>query len=467
MVRGRTMARRAFAGICCALLGPLLLTASFRSAAQPAAITAAPSTSVTVDESSPPPPGKPDKTLAGWSSLWEELPKASADLRIALAEIERAEAATRISYGAVLPTINASATWSYSSVRQFVAGQLASGGILQAQLSASQVLVNLRSFHQIGTQKALEEVVRLDALEVRRRLGLGLARAAASIAAARRLTEGNRTSLQLSLDRLLLTKKRLAAGVGDARDLVRAQQDVATARAVIAPADESLLQAQEGLATLIGATGSIGLAVDLEGLDQQLRSFCGEPGATDKERLDVTIAKKRIAIAERNVEDITLKFVPTLTAQASAGLTGPAFGGPFANVEQISVVLSIPLFDGGVRYGEKRDRVALVEEARARALQVQVAAMVERAQARRALDVALAAQRSAKEARDLAAEADRLAQAAYAGGVGTNFDLIDAGRRLRESETQLVLRDLDVAKARLALPFVEGTCAGVATKGKS
>lgn len=463
------MGRRAFVVISCALTGGVLLTASGRGGAQPAnAITTSPASSVTVDESTPPPPGKPAKTVAGWNALWEELPKASADLRVALAEIERAEAATRIAYGAVLPTLNASATWSYSSRPQFVAGALATGGVLQAQLSATLPLINLRSWHQIGTQKMLEEITRLDSLEVRRRLGLGLARAAASIAAAQRLTEGNRTSLSLSLDRLMLTKKRLAAGVGDARDLVRAQQDVATARSVIAPADESLLQAEEGLATLIGTPGSIGLAVDLDGLDREIRAFCGENGATEKERLDVAIAKKRIELAERNVDDITLKFVPTLTAQASAGIAGAAFAGPFNDVEQISVILSIPLYDGGVRYGEKRDRLALVEEAKAKALQVQVASMVERAQARRALDVALAAQKSAKEARDLAAEADRLAQAAYAGGVGTNFDLIDAGRRLREAETQLVLRDLDVAKARLALPFVEGTCVGVAKeKGKS
>jgi len=460
------MARRAIAAISCALAGAFL-TASGRGGAQPATVVTAPSTSVSVDESTPPPPGKPSKTVAGWKGLWAELPKGSADLRIALAEIERAEAATRIAYGAVLPTITASASWNYSSRPQFVAGAVASGGILQAQLTASQVLVNLRAFHQIGTQKMLEEVTHLDVFEVRRRLGLGLARAAAAIAAAERLTEGNRTSLSLSLDRLLLTKKRLAAGVGDARDLVRAQQDVATARSVIAPADEGLLQAEEGLATLIGTPGSIGLGVDLEGLDREIRDFCGEAASTDKDRLDVTIAKKRIELAERNVDDITLKFVPTLTAQASAGMAGIAFSGPFTSVETITVVLSVPLFDGGVRYGEKRDRVALVEEARARAVQVQITSMVERAQARRALDVALAAQKSAKEARDLAAEADRLAQAAYAGGVGTNFDLIDAGRRLRESETQLVLRDLDVAKARLALPFVEGTCAGIAKKAGS
>lgn len=459
--------RRAITVVTCILSGAALSLAGSRGVAQPAAIAPSPAASVTVDESKPPAPPKPAKMLPGWNALWTELPKASADLRIALAEIERAEAATRIAWAAVNPTINATGTYTYSSRPQFVAGAIATGGIIQAQLSASQTLINLRAFHQIGTQEMLEDIVRLDVVEVRRRLGLGLARAAASISAAARLTEGNRTSLSLAIERLALTRKRLAAGVGDARDLVRAQQDVATARAVIAPSDESLLQAEEGLAVLLGTPGSVGLNVDLEGLEREVRAFCGDAGAADKERLDVTIAKKRIELAERNVDDITLKFVPTLTAQASAGVVGRAFEGPFNQLWSVSVVLAIPLYDGGVRYGEKRDRVALVEQARARALQVQIAAMVERAQARRALDVALAAQKSAKEARDLAAEADRLAQAAYASGVGTNFDLIDAGRRLRESETQLVLRDLDVARARLALPFVEGTCAGVAKKGDS
>lgn len=454
--------RRPFA----VLLGSLAIAGAFArtGAAQPAQIAPMPSSSVKVNEEAAPALGKPSKTLPGWSSLWGELPKNTAELRIALAEIERAEAATRIAWGAVLPNINGNVTLTYASRPVVSGGVFTIGSFLQAQASATQTLVNLRAFHQIGTQHVLEEVVNLEVREVRRRLGLQLARAAASIAAATRIAENNRVSLGLAIERLVLTRKRLNAGVGDMRDLVRAQQDVATARSVIAPADESLLQAEEGLAVILGTPGSVGLAIDLALLEAQVVSFCGAGGVTDKERLDVTIAKKRIEVAERNVDDITLKFFPTLTAAASAGINGRAFDGPFIPQWSVSAILSIPIFDGGVRYGEKRDRLALVEQARARALQTEVASLVERAQARRALDVATAAQTSAKEARDLAEEADRLAKAAYAGGIGTNFDLIDAGRRLRDAETQLVLRDLDVARARLALPFVEGTCAGVAAK---
>ncbi|MGZ3455454.1 MAG: TolC family protein, partial [Polyangiales bacterium] len=329
---------------------------------------------------------------------------------------------------------------------------------------AAATLINIRAFHAIGTAKVQEEIAHLSLVETRRRLALGLARGAASIAAARRLSEGNRISLDLALQRLDLTKKRLAAGVGDMRDLVRSQQDVATARSVIAPADESLLQAEEGLSAILASPEPVGLSFDMDQLEKEVVTFCGASSTTDKERGDVTIAKKQEKVAERNVDDITLKFLPTLTAQASAGTFGVAFEGPFVNGWQVSATITVPFYDGGVRYGEKRDRVALVEEAKARTVQTAVSALVERAQARRAIDVALAAQTAAKEARDLAAEADRLARLAYAGGVGTNFDLIDAGRTLRNAETQLILRDLDVSRARLSLPFVEGACVGTATE---
>jgi outer membrane protein TolC len=455
---------RSLALVLAASLGPVLIASlSKRSSAQPAVVAPMPSSSVKVNEDPAPPIPVPKRSLSSWPALWKEIPKSAPDQRIALAEIERAEAATRIAWGNVLPTLTGNVTLSYSPSSGSGSRTVGGGSSLSAQLTATATLINIRAFHAIGTAHVQEDIAHLSLIETRRRLALGLARGAASIAAARRLSEGNRTSLDLALQRLDLTKKRLAAGVGDMRDLVRAQQDVATARAVIAPADESLLQAEEGLAAILASPEPVGLSFDLDQLEKELQGFCGN-ATTDKERVDVQIAKKQILVAERNVDDITLKFLPTLTAQASAGTFGTTFEGPFTNGWQISATLSIPLFDGGVRYGEKRDRIALVEEAKARSVQTEVGVLVERAQARRAIDVAIAAQTAAKEARDLAAEADRLARLAYAGGVGTNFDLIDAGRTLRNAETQLILRDLDGARARLALPFIEGACAGTATE---
>ncbi|MBK7400859.1 MAG: TolC family protein [Myxococcales bacterium] len=454
------MSRRSV--VCVGLLTSFVGAASItrKGGAQPAVVAPVVSTSAKVNEDPAPPIPKPGRSVGSFKELWSLLPKNASDLRIALAEVERAEAATRIAQGAVLPQANASLGFTWSPASAFGAGGTTFGGLnANAQLSVTATLVNLRAFHNIGTVKVGEEITALGVLEVRRKLGLSLARAVASIVAAQRLAEGNRESLELSRQRLGLTRKRLAAGVGDARDLVRALQDVAAARASVAPNDESLLQAQEGLGVVVGTTDAIGVTTDLDGLEGQLVGFCGK--GSGKPRTDIQIAKKQILVAERNVDDITLKFMPNLTAGLSAGVSGRAFDGPWNTPLNLSLTLSIPLYDGGIRYAEKRDRIALVEEAKARAVAVELAARIEQAQAKRALGVAVAAQTSAKEARDLAAEALRLAQLAYEGGVGTNFDLIDAGRLLRQSETTLVLRDFDVARARLVLPFLDGACDGL------
>jgi outer membrane protein TolC len=432
----------------------------------------APATSgVTLNEAPADPLSPATRTLAGWNEVWATIDKSNVDMRIALSEIERAEAATRIAYGAALPTLTASATITHvpgNGTGSFstVPTTGSTYDLLSMNLSFSMPLVNLRAWHAIETSKVLEDVARMSLFDVRRRVGLSLARAAVAIASAQRLAELNRVQLQMSLDRLLLTRKRLAAGVGDARDLVRAQQDVATARAAIPAADEQLREAREGLAAVLQISGDVGLAGEPEAIEQQIMSFCTPTSDQNpnEKRIDVLIAEKEIEVAERNVDDIALKFVPTLTVQLSANATGLAFAGPFATGWSASGVLSIPLYDGGVRYGEMRDRKALVEEAKAKAVSATVGAFIEIAQARRAIDVAVAAQTAAREARDLAAEADRLQRIAYAAGIGTNFDLIDAGRTLRTAETQLILRDLDLASARLSLPFLQGNCTGTKTK---
>lgn len=469
--RRRARPRRAVGALLPALVvtglaHPGLAQTVTQPGASPAAgAPGAPVAPVAVDETPAPPVSAPSKMLPGWKGLWAELPKTTADLRIALAEIERAEAATRIAVAALVPTLNGTVSLNYAPPKGGGAGSpfTLNGATMQAQLAARVPLVNVRNYYQIGTQELNEDIKHLEVREVRRKLGLALARGAASIAAASRITNANRISLDLALQRLALTRQRLNAGMGDTRDLVRAQQDVASARSVIAPADETLRQAQEGLAVLVGSKVPLGVDADLDALEGQIVAFCGGSGSSSG-RVDVLIAQKQIDLAERNVTSITLKFLPSLDASGSLGTFGPAFGGPFKPGWSVGITLSIPIFDGGVRYGEKKDRVALVEIAKARAIQTEIAATVEKNQARRALEVAQLTYKSAKEARDLAAEADRLARVAYANGIGTNFELIDAGRKLREVEAQLVLRDLDVVKAKLALPFVEGACAGLEGK---
>ncbi len=415
-----------------------------------------------VDESEPPPIPTPTRTVAGWRALWDEGTKGSFDLRVAVDEIERAEAATRVAWAGVLPTAAGNVTLGYATTSNTLFAVLPTGTSLSAELVIAAPLVNLRNAHAIGTAHVSEDMARLSLDELRRRFALNLARSLLSIAAARRLSEVDRVGLEAALERLALTKARVGIGVGDARDLMRAQQDVASARAVIPGADEALRKAREGMSILLGQRGELGVGGETVAIEAELAGFCAG-GAVDAERADVRVAKRQVVVAERNVDDVLLLFAPTLTAQVNVGTLGAPLGGPYENGWSLSAVLTVPIYDGGARYGEKRDRVALVDEARVRRAQVEVEVATEVAQARREIDVARAAERSARESRDLAAKIDEAQRAAYSIGASgtTNFDLIEAGRILRQAEGLLVLRELDLARARASLPFIAGSCAGL------
>jgi outer membrane protein TolC len=123
---------------------------------------------------------------------------------------------------------------------------------------------------------------------------------------------------------------------------------------------------------------------------------------------------------------------------------------------QAAIVLSIPLFDGGVRYGIQRERRANDVEAQAslEALLRQVSVEV-----RAALEVVhnsdegLVASRAAATAANTAAV---LADKSYRAGASTNIEVVDAERQARDAASQVALAEDAARQARLDLLLATG-----------
>jgi len=124
----------------------------------------------------------------------------------------------------------------------------------------------------------------------------------------------------------------------------------------------------------------------------------------------------------------------------------------------VQALLTIPIWDGGVRYGSRRVALAQVEQAKQRALGVTRGSSIEVTQAQRAVEVADQALAVAKTQRDLAAQVEQLSQRAYEAGAGTSFDLVDASRRRREAELQLTVRELELVRAKIGALLAASTC---------
>ena len=196
--------------------------------------------------------------------------------------------------------------------------------------------------------------------------------------------------------------------------------------------------------------------LDLLGFERAIATTC-HVGSDIEKRADVAAARDRVTIAERQINDAKLMFAPVLgvgsqVAYASAVTLGPN------DTWTVGAGLTLPLYDGGLRYGAMRDAAAAAEQARQALATIRVDAMIESARALRAVGVDTAARDVAKEQRDLAARIDTRTREGYVNGLGTSLDLVTSAQGLRQAEINLVLQDFQLAQARAGAVLVNAEC---------
>lgn len=413
--------------------------------------------------------------IARWDDALAHLRARSTDLRIAAQEIARAEAQSRMALAGALPSITGQAAYTHNLITnqtvQFVRGAAGSDEFrtqtvrtpypdyLSASITATQPVLALRSWYGIGTADRAEAVAHLGLEETKRVIALHVANAIVGVVTAERVAELNRVGLRNALTRLELTARKTALGSGTGLDVLRARQDVETARATLVSGDEALRQAREALGLALGLPEQVGVppSVDLNGLEASARASC-KPARSVDERADIAALRGRVEIAERAVTDVKYQYAPTIDLRSTVSTTTIDTGAAPNTTWNVQAVLSVPIWDGGVRYGSQRDAQAqeLIAVERLEAARREATVQVE--QARRAVAVADERQRVASQARELAAENDRLTRVAYLEGRGTSLELITAAQGLREAEIQLALRDFEVVKARVLAVLSLATC---------
>lgn len=390
-----------------------------------------------------------------------------------MSEVLRAEAQSRIALAALLPSVSGSATYTHHFVtNQFaiIRGVDANGPVfepiqtpfpdfLNGGLSLSQSIVSPRAWYAIGTASRAEDAARLSVSDTKRRLALAAANALIAVVTAERVAELNRSGLTNALMRLALTERKAALGAAHGLDLVRSRQDVETARATLVSGDESLRQAREalGLALAIPEAVSVPPDVSIDGIERDALASCKRHSIL-AERSDIAALDKRAEVAERSVTDAKLQFSPTVALQSAVSTTTMNTGAQPRTTWNIQGVLSVPIWDGGARYGAMRQGAADAQAARERAQAARRQAEVEVAQAKRGVEVAEARLQVAKRGRDLAFESDDLTRRAYAEGRGTSLELVAAAQALRDAEIGLAMREFDVVRARVLAVLSLATC---------
>jgi len=362
---------------------------------------------------------------------------------IALEEVRRSEALLTEARSGSLPLLTGNAGYTRLDASR---GNLIAQDQRNANLSVQVPLVAPSRWSTWAAASEGVNVARASEQDVRRTVVLAAARAYLGVLAQRRFVEVSRSARDIARARFDFAHARRAGGIGNALDELRAEQQLATSEAQLQNGEVALLRAQEALGAATGMDAPIDAAEE--------PSFGGEGGsAADAEarRLDVRVARLRVEAAEKVRRYGWADWLPSLVASGQAFLNDPSAVTSPTRGWQVQFLLSLPIFEGGLRVGQLREREALEREAR---IQLESTLRLVRSDVRLAMD-SLSRQEAALASARLAADRGRsvlsLATEAYKAGATNDLDVTTAQQQSRDADLQAVIAEDAVRQARLDL----------------
>jgi outer membrane protein len=388
--------------------------------------------------------------------LWQAVETALArnvTMVVALEEIRRAQAIVQETRSNALPTLIGNGTFTRLNAPRILEGVVSypETSLLLAPTLAVPLIVP-KAWAQWSQSTDQVDLARASSLDTRRVFAVAVARAYLAIVAQKRVIETAVRTRDADRAHYEYAHVRYGGGVGNRIDEVRAEQQLRSDEANVEQQYATLAKEREALGVLVGTVGPL----DAEEPNLKAPNDPIKAMADAEHRTDVVAADVRLHAAKHAVHDDWTDYSPYLT-----GAFMPFYETP-ATVEypttgwQAQLLLTIPFYDGGLRYGQEKERSVTRHEAE---VQLENTLRQARSDVRVAFeevkraDAALAAARKAAE---LAETGLALANSAYRAGASTNIEVIDAERTARDAETAVVVAEDGARQARLDLLSATG-----------
>jgi outer membrane protein TolC len=380
----------------------------------------------------------------------------STNVVVATEEIRRAEGHIREVRAASLPTVTGNAIYTRLDANRYIQGRpapIASIDQLSANITLSVPIIVPQRWAQWSHASSDAKVAVASAEDVRRQTAVTTARAYLLVISQKRTVDINERALKTSKAHYDFAHTRLLGGVGNRVDDVRAEQEMVSDQSQLEAAYVGLARAREALGVLLGDQGPIDVTDDVSIPDAPALNNALEEST---HRPDVRASKERLDAADQVKKDSYTDYLPFLIGtfqpfyQNPESLTQPTTGW------QAQLLLTIPFYDGGLRYGLSSERESLSAEARA-----QYDALIRQAKsdvrvAFEAVKRSEASLLAAVNAARLAKDALDLANVAYRAGATTNIEVIDAESRARQAATAAVIAEDTARQARIDLLAASG-----------
>lgn len=285
--------------------------------------------------------------------------------------------------------------------------------------------------------------------DVRRQLAVATADAYLAVIAQRRGLELNERARDNARAHFDYATQRFEGGLGSRLNMLRAQQELSTDEARVEDALLAIRRTQEALGVLVAADGPV------DASDEPLFENVADASSLDL-RTDLRLVAARQSAAERVVADSWKDRLPSVTALFTPQFSAPT--GLFATSRSLrgSLVLAVPLFDGGSRAGQLLERTALLDAITAERAGLERQVSSEVRTAREAVRLAARAAERSQAAADQSNDVLRITDVAFREGATTNIEVVDAQRRARDAATAVALAEDALRRARLELLVATG-----------
>ena len=263
--------------------------------------------------------------------------------------------------------------------------------------------------------------------------------------------------VKLNNELLRLAMERKSVGMATRLDVTRAKVQLENEKQRLLVARNDFGSAKLNLSRGIGLSFDVKLI-----LTDDLKLIAVTPQTVDQalqvareRRVELKAQKKRERLAELSLSSVVMERVPSLTGSGDVGMIGNQPGNALTT-DNVQVLLSIPLFDGGQREGRISEQrsVLRLESIRTRDVERQVGLEV-----RDALLTMESTQQQvavAKEGLRLAFQELLLARRRFAVGLATNIEVTDAQTRVAQARDNLIEALFNFNASRVDLARAQG-----------
>jgi outer membrane protein TolC len=324
-------------------------------------------------------------------------------------------------------------------------------------LSLQVPVFNGRVFPAAATARQLVEVARLTETQQRQELLLAVASTYYSGVQLLELAKVAYRTAQNTRDHAIDAQARFEAGQIQRSAAVRARVDVLRADEEVRRAVYSYASTKSQLAQLVGRRDT---AFELEPPREPPPEVRGELGEllerALRERPEMAAARANVEIAARLKTDAWAQFLPTLGFNATGRYNSqPDFESNHLTWA-LTLALTLPLYDGGLRYVALRDADSRKREAQAHERGQSARIEDELRRARLDLESARALRGETEQALLYARENETLVRAQFEAGTATQVEVSDAESALFQSEQTAIQQRLAVQLASLRVAKAVG-----------